>query len=775
MGKSIKIVLVCVLLLSGMVYGYSAAGRVYDNTLPGIKTVVPNPTGTISYQATGGNPTNPIVGNPNGYYSGGWPSSYLVGKYMTVRAQDATGSARGSFSWTAQANTETGKDVLIYLSVVINPNLSLNLEPIGFVGPGPQPSAGATMQNSGAVPIPVQNYSATLSYDESKMMVGEVYPPPDSFFDVFTTIEPGRVIIEGHSLGPVFELLPGMSMGLFQIEWVVHPFVSRDSTVVDMTVELPTTPVPNQAIPHQTEYLFGPLEQSEPYFLLDSSEEWQMALDEGTVRPMRQEELEGYMKQWQDPEGWFEHEGEPYPPSTWLMPDELYVWPSDEQPGGNPNDAGLVMVWGETKPNGEYGSAFKYDYKLDPDYSNCTITVQVFAPQTSPAPPFAQINQVSLGLQNIPQVGGPVRAWYWNVGPAGPIQWNTPTTITVDTSKIGLNATNPPATGYVNNPGFNIKTVQWIIVDENGTWVGGPQNAPPPGGTIPGMWNYWHNLSVTPNPGGSSAVNSKWFVKYSQAPELLEPDANPLLINGWDEYCDYQNPPIWADDWECKDKRPVTDIHWWGSFIGWTQPNPPPVVPVAFHIGIWTDVPAHVDRPYSHPGQLIWRNRCTSYIWNFAGYDVDPFHRPERQNETCFQFAQFLSQDDWFHQELSADGRNIYWLSIAPIYNAQDYPPKFPWGWKTRPHVFQDDACSIMFVQSGTWPPVLYDVWQDGFELRGLDGESWDLAFELTTNQPAYEDNPIPGDITGPVGIPDGKVDLYDLVVIAANWLNTAP
>jgi hypothetical protein len=289
------------------------------------------------------------------------------------------------------------------------------------------------------------------------------------------------------------------------------------------------------------------------------------------------------------------------------------------------------------------------------------------------------------------------------------------------------------------------------------------------------MWNYWHNLSVTPNIGGG-AVNSKWFVKYSQPPELLDPAANPPLINGWDELSDYTNPPLMADDWLCEDKRPITDIHWWGSFIGWTQPTPPPNMPQQFHIGIWTDVPANVDRPYSHPGQLVWENFCDNFVWNFAGYDVDPFHRPDRENEACFQFAQFLSQDEWFYQEPSEDGTNIYWLSIAPIYDAANYPPQFPWGWKTRPHIFQDDACSIMALQDGSWPPKLHAIWQDGHELFGPDGISWDLSFELTTNEPAYVDDPIPGDISGPTfGTPDGSVDIFDVAFMAAHWLTVAP
>ena len=65
MGKSISIVLLCVLFLCGSAFGYSASGRVYDNTVPPNLIPVPNPTGTISYSATGVTVSKPITGSPD--------------------------------------------------------------------------------------------------------------------------------------------------------------------------------------------------------------------------------------------------------------------------------------------------------------------------------------------------------------------------------------------------------------------------------------------------------------------------------------------------------------------------------------------------------------------------------------------------------------------------------------------------------------------------------------------------------------------------------------
>jgi len=515
----------------------------------------------------------------------------------------------------------------------------------------------------------------------------------------------------------------------------------------------------------------------DPWFLLDSDLEWGDA-NGNNISPMGPVEWNDiYMPQWED----YLEEGNSYPTDTNFLSPTLYVWGgggSGETPN-DPCDAGLVMSWGnEGTPEGEYGSAWTYDYLVDPDLTNCTIKVTVTAPQFSPGGP-SQITQVSLGLQDL---SGAIRSWYWNVGPIGgpdPIWWNTPTTVTIDLSKTGLTAATPAATGYMSNPGFSLKTVQWIIVDENGTWVGGPQNAPAPGGTIPGMWNYWHNLSVTANVGGggSEAVNSKWYIKWSQPPTILDPNENPPLIWGWDELSDFNGPNMVADDWQCKDDRPVTDIHWWGSFIGWRQPTLPPILPKGFHIGIWTDVPVSANNIFSHPNEMIWENYCTNWVWNFAGYDVDPQGRPEREMEACFQFTQLLSQDEWFHQEPNeATDGTIYWLSIAAVYNPADYsdPNFYPWGWKTREHHSNDDAVTItglLLADGFTWPSSvsalgLGTLWNgNGAPITWPTvNDSWDLAFELTTNEG------LDADLNA-----DGIVNAIDFAHFADMWLMVIP
>jgi hypothetical protein len=94
-------------------------------------------------------------------------------------------------------------------------------------------------------------------------------------------------------------------------------------------------------------------------------------------------------------------------------------------------------------------------------------------------------------------------------------------------------------------------------------------------------------------------------VKWNQPPD-------PTIVTntfyyGWNQTSS-TNPPygIAADDWVCNSTNPVTKIRWWGSFAGWGANTPPPVVPNAFLIQFWTDIPANVDAPYSHPGGPVW-------------------------------------------------------------------------------------------------------------------------------------------------------------------------
>jgi len=377
------------------------------------------------------------------------------------------------------------------------------------------------------------------------------------------------------------------------------------------------------------------------------------------------------------------------------------------------------MAWGDPAVSqGSHSSAWTYAYPDDPDLSGATITITVKPP--------CGMNVVSFGMQDI---SGNIRAWYWNVAAAagpGTLQCGVPTPVSVNGALTGVVAATPTAASYMNNPGFDITQVVNFIVDENFSWVGGPTPVPPPGQAIPRMWNYWYDVIVTPNP----QVKPKDPVKWSQPPV----QCGPRIFLGWDERSLQCKPPLLADDWLCIDKRPVTDIHWWGSFLKWAKPDKPLQIPVAFHIAIWTDVPKDPNdyKSFSHPGRLIWEHTCTAYQMQFVGYDKDPRKNLGTTDPTgavlqpavldsCFQFYCKLPQSEWFYQEPGPCGRNIYWLSITAIYPPTAAEPPYPWGWKTRPHFFNDDAVRIANIQPDptgiNWPRQIGSQWASGDRL----------------------------------------------------------
>jgi hypothetical protein len=213
-------------------------------------------------------------------------------------------------------------------------------------------------------------------------------------------------------------------------------------------------------------------------------------------------------------------------------------------------------------------------------------------------------------------------------------------------------------------------------------------------------------------------------VKWPQNPKKKGGSDHPECFWGWDEPSVYSQV-IAADDWYSGDERPVTDIHWWGSYQEWLQETPPVTAPEQFHISIWTDVPGGVDKPWSHPGTLIWEIMVNRNELNERCVGCD-FYPPKMQEpEACFRYDLLLPPSSCFDPQSDT----VYWISIDAIY--QSLPDQFRWGWKTVAHYFQDDAMSITTPSA----PVLSDVFQTGQPI----GEGWDLAFMLTSDQPSED------------------------------------
>lgn len=226
-------------------------------------------------------------------------------------------------------------------------------------------------------------------------------------------------------------------------------------------------------------------------------------------------------------------------------------------------------------------------------------------------------------------------------------------------------------------------------------------------------------------------------IKWSQPP-VVATNVSLAVYKGWNEVSWYggeQGYPIIADDWVCTTTNPVTDIHWWGSFLGWNEGAPPPL-PDAFFITFWTDLPAIAGDPtsYSQPDLCQWLIVCTNYTCEFAGWDLDP-RDPNPGVEACFKFHQDLTTNEWFLQDPIA-GTNIYWISIAAFYT-NPAAVLYPWGWKTRPRdplsPAPDDAVQIydpIEPLPGAKVELADPIYWPEFT------NSWDMAFQLTTRWP---------------------------------------
>ena len=539
-------------------------------------------------------------------------------------------------------------------------------------------------------------------------------------------------------------------------------------------------------------FFIGSISYASPYFSVDTLEQWQTVLraepgsDQSFIRPAFPDDWQLQIQNYEQSE----KIGEPYDPIIYGDFDisELFPFAGDPTNENAPNGDVLVMAWGSENQLGtdkDVTAGWIYQYGVDPDLSNCTISLKVHPP---PA-----ITNVTFGLTDI---NGNQISWSWNnptnlpSSPPAP-----PTTITINTASwpsFGPATPVPAAYVYVHNPAFDITKVISFFINETFHSTQGTFPLPIPGQGAPTKlwWNAWDEFQVTPNPVEPPQVNTKGHIKWSQPPVVLENE-----IYGWDQlsiFADEGRYRLAADDWICKDPRPVTDFHWWGSFIGWREKTPPQIVPDYFLITIWTDIPASDDGYlYSRPGKLVWTHRCENWVWNYAGVDKDPrWNYPEynrqllgeaQARETCFQFNQLLSEDQYFHQK---GERNIYWVSIAAVYEGLDpTDPKqvpYPWGWKTRPHKNLDIAGVILDLSGSVSHPPYGDTVTGFFPLvlpnppmgpnQKPEGEFFDYAFELSTNAPDPEKcYSLDGDINN-----DCVVDLKDFAKLASDWLKTA-
>jgi hypothetical protein len=180
--------------------------------------------------------------------------------------------------------------------------------------------------------------------------------------------------------------------------------------------------------------------------------------------------------------------------------------------------------------------------------------------------------------------------------------------------------------------------------------------------------------------GFDDACVDPWPNHKMHFPQLPDP-------TGWDVMASH--PIILADDWMCIESGPVTDIHWWGS---WLNDN---VGTVDFCVlSIHEDIPADPPAiPYSRPGNTLWEFEA----WEYGVIPYDPptmegWYDPSQENAlfdnhiAYFRYDVFLPEQMWFMQ----DSGRIYWLNIVAVGVGPTGGEQ--WGWKSTQDRWNDDA-----------------------------------------------------------------------------------
>jgi hypothetical protein len=160
--------------------------------------------------------------------------------------------------------------------------------------------------------------------------------------------------------------------------------------------------------------------------------------------------------------------------------------------------------------------------------------------------------------------------------------------------------------------------------------------------------------------------------------------------------------PVVADDWLCTNGKPVTEVHFWGSYLSrdgkehWEQgnPGPPNTTPGVeeFKLSFHKDIPAGVDpeMPWSHPGEKVMEDVWVEFDKVGERYwDSVPHTGPDGVVwwEHKFYYIVHL-EDEPFHQKQG----EVYWLDIGAKPKEPGTQPTWYWGWETSKDHWNDNA-----------------------------------------------------------------------------------
>jgi len=247
------------------------------------------------------------------------------------------------------------------------------------------------------------------------------------------------------------------------------------------------------------------------------------------------------------------------------------------------------------------------------------------------------------------------------------------------------------------------------------------------GCSAPGIYTYTVDNDVAPKDEhivGSAFASTDLIVECVEGAQevkwLQPPDDSPMGLD-----VSAYEPFVLAEDFLCNESGMITEIDFWAS---WYHDEPPDGDPnlVAFILSLHSDVPAGIDLPWSHPGEVLWMHafdpyECTAQLWG-AGEEgwleppdlYDPFADTQIWLYSCH-----IPEPYWFQQEEGT----VYWVDVQ----ASPLGPSM-FGWKTSIEHWNDDGTWSMGaepIDPLNWWELLYPPGHPLFP------ESIDLSFQL--------------------------------------------
>jgi hypothetical protein len=216
-----------------------------------------------------------------------------------------------------------------------------------------------------------------------------------------------------------------------------------------------------------------------------------------------------------------------------------------------------------------------------------------------------------------------------------------------------------------------------------------------------------------PPPPCCPETNGVKFVQHPQVPGGLDVNAtrNPA-----------GQPLVLADDFQCTNTGPVTDIHLWGS---WLQDRIDPNV--LFTLSIWSDVPKKTNGTVvvpSHPGIPLWSEPFGpgEYYQCLYTNRVEQFYDASLPAimglDTNVYYLCFYPKNP-FVQQGTATATTNYWLSVS-AQTAAGSQQLF--GWHTSYEYYNDTAVWGNGPMPPTWTPM-----------TDPQGIPLSMAFKVTT------------------------------------------